>query len=87
MKTGIHFANFGLVPGMVFEGTTECMNVFIVSVHFAHFGLASGMMVFEGTTECMNVFIVSVLNEKERKRNMRIRNGFEQLFVCALTAT
>ena len=62
MKTGIHFAHFGLAPGMVFEGTTERMNVFIVSVHFAHFGLASGM-VFEGTTECMNVFIVSVLNE------------------------
>ena len=44
MKTGIHFAHFGLAPGMVFEGTTECMNVFIVSVHFAHFGLASGMV-------------------------------------------
>ena len=30
--------------------------------------------------ECMNVFIVSILNEKERKRNMRIRNGFEEFF-------
>ena len=49
MKTGLHFAQFGLAPGMVFEGTTECMNV----------------------------FIISVLNEQERKRNMRIRNGFE----------
>ena len=27
LKTGIHFAQFGLEPGMVFEGTTECMNV------------------------------------------------------------
>ena len=27
LKTGIHFAHFGLESGMVFEGTTECMNV------------------------------------------------------------
>ena len=38
-------------------------------------------MVFEGTVwECMNVFIVSIPNELERKRNMRIRNEFEELF-------
>ena len=30
LKTGIHFAHFGLESSMVFEGTTECMNVFIV---------------------------------------------------------
>ena len=38
-------------------------------------------MVFGGTTECMNVFIVSNSNKEERKRNMRIRNGFDG-FVC-----
>ena len=27
LKTGIHFAHFGLESCMVFEGTTECMNV------------------------------------------------------------
>ena len=32
LKTGIDFAHFGLESGMVFGGTTECMNVFIVSV-------------------------------------------------------
>ena len=32
LKTGIHFAHFGLVSGMVFEETTECVNVFIVSI-------------------------------------------------------
>ena len=32
LKTGIDFAHFGLESGMVFEGTTACMNVFIVSV-------------------------------------------------------
>ena len=32
LKTGIHFAHFGLESGWVFEGTTECMNGFIVSV-------------------------------------------------------
>ena len=32
LKTGlIHFAHFGLESGMVFEGTKECMKVFIVS--------------------------------------------------------
>ena len=31
-ETGIDFAHFGLESGMVFEGTTECMNVFIVSI-------------------------------------------------------
>ena len=30
LKTGIHFAHFGLESGMAFEGTTECVNVFIV---------------------------------------------------------
>ena len=32
LKTGIHFAHFGLESGWVFEGTTECMNGFIVSI-------------------------------------------------------
>ena len=32
LKMGIHFAHFGLELGMVFEGTTECMNIFIVSI-------------------------------------------------------
>ena len=27
LKTGIHFAHFGLESGMVFERTTECINV------------------------------------------------------------
>ena len=31
LKTGWHFAHSGLEPSMVFEGTTECMKVFIVS--------------------------------------------------------
>ena len=55
------------------------------SIHFAHFGLESGM-VFEGThhEECMNVFTVSIPNEYERKVNMRIRNEFEEFFICAL---
>ena len=32
LKTVIHFVHFGLESGVVFEGTTECMNVFIVSI-------------------------------------------------------
>ena len=28
----------------------------------------------------MNVFIVSITNEYERKKNMTIRNGFEEFF-------
>jgi len=32
LKTGVHFAHFGLESGIVFKGTTECMNVFIVSI-------------------------------------------------------
>ena len=31
-KTGQHFAHFGLESGMVLWETTECMNVFIVSI-------------------------------------------------------
>ena len=31
-ENGIDFAHFGLESGMVFERTTECMNVFIVSI-------------------------------------------------------
>ena len=29
LKTGIHFAHFGLESGAVFERTTECMNVLL----------------------------------------------------------
>ena len=32
LKTGIHFAHFGEESGMAFEGTTEYMNVSIVSI-------------------------------------------------------
>ena len=32
LKTGIHFAHFSLESGMVFEGTTECITVCIVSI-------------------------------------------------------
>ena len=32
LETGILLAHFGLESGMVFEGTKECMNVFIVSI-------------------------------------------------------
>ena len=32
LKTGVYFAHFGLECGMAFEETTECVNVFIVSI-------------------------------------------------------
>ena len=32
LETGILLAHFGLESGMVFEGTKECMKVFIVSI-------------------------------------------------------
>ena len=32
LETGILLAHFGLESGMVFEGTKDCMNVFIVSI-------------------------------------------------------
>ena len=32
LKTGLDLAHFGLESGMVFEGTTECINVFIFSI-------------------------------------------------------
>ena len=32
LKAGTDFAHFGLESGMVFEGTTECMDVSIVSI-------------------------------------------------------
>ena len=32
LQAGIQFAHFGLESGMVLEGTTEGMNVFIVSI-------------------------------------------------------
>ena len=43
------------------------------------FGLKTGM-VFEGTTGAYERIFVSIPNEKERKRNMRTRNIFEDLF-------
>ena len=32
LKTGRDFAHLGPESGMVFEGTTECMNVSVVSI-------------------------------------------------------
>ena len=32
LKMGMHFAHFGLELDMLFEGTTECMKVFMVSI-------------------------------------------------------
>ena len=43
-------------------------------IHFAHFGLESDM-VFEEATGIYER-VASISNEQERKRNMRIRNGF-----------
>ena len=54
-----------------------------MSIHFANFALESGMVSRE-LREYMNVFIVLIPNEWERTRNTRIRNGFEEFFVCAL---
>ena len=48
-------------------------------IHFAHFGLESGI-VFEGTTGLYERLYR--FNPKwARKKNMRIRNGFEEFFV------
>ena len=49
-----------------------CLKTGVTGVHFAHFGLDSGM-VFEGLT--------GVYEMNEKKRNLRIRNGFEEFFV------
>ena len=35
LQTGIHFAHFGMESGMAFEGTTEGMNLFIVSIQMS----------------------------------------------------
>ena len=32
LKMGMHFAHFGLELDMLFEGTTECMKIFMVSI-------------------------------------------------------
>ena len=46
---------------------------------YAHFGLESGM-VFEGTTGVYERIYRFNSNVKERGRNMRILNGFEEFF-------
>ena len=49
-------------------------------IDFAHFSLDSDM-VFEGiTVVTINVFIASIPNEYGRKRKVRIRSGFEEIF-------
>ena len=35
LRTGIHFAHFGLESGVVFEELRECMKVFIVSLQMS----------------------------------------------------
>ena len=61
------------------------------SIHFSHFGLESGM-VFEGTTgvnERIYRFKFQMIKKGgggggEKEKLMRIRNGLEEFFVCAL---
>ena len=54
------------------------------SIDFAHFGLEPGMVFKRTTVAGTNVFIVSIPNEHERKRNMRIRNGFLEIYSVAV---
>ena len=62
LKTGIHFAHFGLESGMVLEGTT---------------GLT-------GLYERLYRFNSRRVRKKENVKDMRIRNGLFEEFVCAL---
>ena len=62
LKTGIHFAHFGLESGMVFEGTT---------------GVYERIYRF-------NYIPVFQMSKKKLKRNVRIRNSFEEIFLFAL---
>ena len=48
-------------------------------IHFAHFGLESGV-VFEGSRGVYERIYVFYSKWIERKRNMQIRNGFEEFF-------
>ena len=61
-------------------------------IDFAHFGLESGM-VFERTggvyeriypTYQESITPERIYSKSERKKNIRIRNGFEEFFVCTL---
>ena len=48
-----------------------------IGIHFAHFGLESDM-VFEGTRGVYKrILSLQFQISKKKKRNMRIRNGFE----------
>ena len=48
-------------------------------IHFAHFGLESGM-VFEGTTGLYERLYRFNSKRVRKKKNMRIRHGFEEFF-------
>ena len=52
-----------------------------MGIGFTHFGVESGMVIFKGLYERI---IVSIPNKLERKRRMRIQNGFQGLFVPVL---
>ena len=49
----------------------------------SHFVLESGIT-FKEIRECMNMFLISIPNEKERKKKMRIRNDFQEIFFVAV---
>ena len=48
-------------------------------IHLAHFGVESGM-VFEGTMGVYERIYHFQMSKAESKKNMRIRNGFEEIF-------
>ena len=65
LKTDIHFTHLGLDSSMVFEGTRERTNVFIVTVILTEWGRTREK---ELTHDLL-----------ERNRNMRIRNAFQEI--------
>ena len=65
------------VPPRRVEGLRRCG--LKTGIHFVQFGLESGM-VFEGTTDLYERLCRFNPNEWERKKNMRIRSGFEEFF-------
>ena len=72
----ISYIFIGMCPPLPASGRVFAPFDLKTGTDFAYFCLGSGM-VFEGATGAMNVFIVSIPNVKERRRNMRILNGFE----------
>ena len=82
LKTGIRFPHFGLESGMVFEGTTECMNVFIVKFQMSK----KEREICEFEMDLKNFFVCALIYVQSTPDNSTLQGKSKKVLVIGTLA-